>query len=83
MHEFSYAERILKTVLEEAEKHDVKKIGKIRIIAGKAANLKQDSLQMAFDSVSGETPAEGAKIELKQVDGTEVRVENFDAEWVL
>jgi hydrogenase nickel incorporation protein HypA/HybF len=80
MHEFSYAERILKTVLEEAKKHDIARIATIRVIAGSMANLKELSLQTAFDAVSQGTGAEGARIELTEIEGTEVRVKDFDGE---
>jgi hydrogenase nickel incorporation protein HypA/HybF len=80
MHEFSYAERILKTVLQEAEKHGVSHIARIRVVAGNLANLKELSLQTAFDAVSKGTIAESAKIELTDVEGTEVRVKDFDGE---
>lgn len=80
MHEFGIAQRILDTALEEAKKHGVEKITRIRVNVGKLNNLTEDSLKFAFGIVTKDTIAAEAEIEMNESEGTAIQIVNFDAD---
>ncbi len=64
MHELSITESIISTVLESAKKHDVTKILKIHLEVGELNDLKAEWIQFYFDTLSKDTIADGAQIEV-------------------
>jgi hydrogenase nickel incorporation protein HypA/HybF len=80
MHEFGIAERILNLVLDEAHRHNMKKVSTIRVQVGEANHLSADSLEFAFGIVSKNTIAQDAHIEMQKTDGLAIQVVNFDGE---
>ncbi|MCD6362626.1 MAG: hydrogenase maturation nickel metallochaperone HypA [Synergistetes bacterium] len=68
MHEFSLAESLLKVALEEAEKHGASRILRIRVRAGKLMGVVPELLDFAVKSLSEGTIAEGAVLELEEVE---------------
>lgn len=67
MHEFSLAESLMNVVIEEALKHNAKKVRKIRIRAGKLMGVVPDLLIFAFNTLSEGSIAEGAELILEEV----------------
>ena len=80
MHEFGIAEKILNLVLDEAQRHNVRKVTTIRVKVGEANNLSADSLQFAFGIVSKNTIAQDAQIDMEKTEGHAIQVINFDGE---
>lgn len=62
MHELPVTESIVRIAVEEAEKHNVKKINEIRIKVGELSGLVPECIQHYFDIVSEGTKVHGAKL---------------------
>jgi hydrogenase nickel incorporation protein HypA/HybF len=67
MHELAIAHSLLEVILNQAEKHDAKKIKTIRLKIGDMAGVLVESLEMGFFISSQDTIAEGATIEVERV----------------
>lgn len=67
MHELSVTEGILKIVEDEAVKHNVERISKIKIKMGVLSDLLPDCINYYFKIVSKNTVAEGAVIEIEKL----------------
>jgi hydrogenase nickel incorporation protein HypA/HybF len=80
MHEFGIAESILKGVLKNIEKDKVKKVSRINLKVGQMKMVTEESLQNAFDLVSKDTPARGAKLGIEFIPGNDLVIENIEAE---
>ncbi len=80
MHEFGIAENILKLVLDEAQRHNIKKVAAIRVEVGEANNLSAESLQFAFGIISKNTIAQDAQVDMQETKGHAIQVVNFDGE---
>ncbi len=57
----------MEIVLEEATKHRASKILRVKIRAGKLMGIVPDLLTFAFKSLSEETIAEGAELEIEEI----------------
>jgi len=68
MHEYSVTMGLIKMVVEEANKVNVKKITEIRLVIGDLSTIIDDSVQMYFDILSKGTVAEGAKLVFKRIE---------------
>ena len=62
MHEYPITQSIINISVEEAKKHNSKKINEIRLKIGELTGLMPESLQIYFDMISVGTLAEGAKL---------------------
>ncbi len=62
MHEMSLCEGIRGVVEEQAKKHGVERISKVRVEIGRFAGVETDALQFAFDIVMKGSAAEGAEL---------------------
>ncbi len=80
MHEFHIARNILNSVLKQAEKNNLSKIDVIRVEVGELVALTQDSLQFSFEQEAKGSIAENAKIEMKEIEGKDIKIINFDGE---
>ncbi|MFZ2448728.1 MAG: hydrogenase maturation nickel metallochaperone HypA [Syntrophobacteraceae bacterium] len=67
MHELSIAESLIGILSEEARKHDMVRIKKIKLRIGEFAAVVPESLTFCFELVSRDTVAEGAEIEIESV----------------
>ncbi len=75
MHELPFTEAILDIVLNEAKGVKANKVNRIDITIGKLSGIMPECVQFAFDVISRETIAEGAKLEFYQTPG-QVRCRN-------
>lgn len=67
MHELSIAQSLLEIITDEAQKHSVERVKKIKLQVGDFAAVVPESLRFCFDLVSKDTVAEGAAIEIEHV----------------
>ncbi|MDA3939499.1 MAG: hydrogenase maturation nickel metallochaperone HypA [Spirochaetia bacterium] len=68
MHELTVVSNIFKIILETAEKNNLSKISKITLKVGRQRHLAPDLMKFAFDSVSKNTIAYGASLDIERVD---------------
>jgi hydrogenase nickel incorporation protein HypA/HybF len=68
MHELTVVSNIFKIILESAEKNNLTKISKINLKLGRQRHLAPDLMKFAFDSVSQNTIAAGAVLNIQRVD---------------
>lgn len=68
MHELTVVSNIFKIILETAERNNLSKISKISIKVGRQRHLAPDLMKFAFDSVSKNTIAAGAVLNIERVD---------------
>jgi hydrogenase nickel incorporation protein HypA/HybF len=68
MHELTVVSNIFKIILETAEKNNLSKISKISLKIGRQRHLAPDLMKFAFDSVSKNTVAAGAVMDIERVD---------------
>ncbi|MFA6382702.1 MAG: hydrogenase/urease maturation nickel metallochaperone HypA [Candidatus Buchananbacteria bacterium] len=73
MHDLHAADQILKLVLEKANENKLSKVTKIIIELGSMVEhgeeINADNLAFNLKLLAKNTPAEGAKIEIKKVQG--------------
>ena len=67
MHELSFAQAILDTVMTVAEKHKAKKVKSVHVVIGDLLMLNPEQLKFCFDVVTKGTIAENAKLEIEIV----------------
>ena len=67
MHELSFAQAILDTVLKIAEENNAKKVLAIHVKLGELLLINPEQLEFCFDVVSKGTIAEGAKLKIEFV----------------
>lgn len=68
MHELTVVSNIFKIILETAENNNLSKISKISLKVGRQRHLSSDLMEFAFNSVSNNTIAAGATLDIKKVD---------------
>lgn len=67
MHELPITQSIVRIATKEAEKHNIKKINKIRLKIGELSGLVPECIQQYFDFASKGTAAEGAQIIITKI----------------
>lgn len=60
MHEWSLAEAILKTSIEEAEKRNLEKLIEVKIVLGELQGIEEEIVKFGLDNLKGGTIAEEA-----------------------
>lgn len=65
LHELSIAQSLLDIVLEESERHRLKKICLIRLQVGEMAAVVPEALNFCFETLSESTVAKGAALEIE------------------
>jgi len=68
MHELTVISNIFNIILDAAEKNNLSKISKISLKVGRQRHLASDLMKFAFDSVSKDTIAAGAFLDIEKVD---------------
>lgn len=67
MHELSVTEGLIKIIVDEAEKRNIRKVSRINLVIGDLASIVDDSVQFYYDILSKGTAAEGAVLFFKRV----------------
>lgn len=67
MHELSIAQSILEIVKDEAKKHALGRISKVRLKIGKLTVIEPSSVSFCFDLIAKDSLAEGARLEIESV----------------
>ena len=68
MHELTLVSNIFKTILKAADENNLKSISRITLKVGRQRHLAPDLMKFAFDSVSKDTIAAGAFLDIERVD---------------
>jgi hydrogenase nickel incorporation protein HypA/HybF len=84
MHEVSICEHLLALLAQEAKRHGVSKIVRLRLEIGRLSCLDPEALRFAFDAIAPGTIAESAELQIDQPPvratcrdcGTEVELES-------
>ncbi len=69
MHEFSMTTQIVNYVLEEAKKHNAKRVNEVHLIIGKLTFLGIEQVKFAYDLLVKNTIMEGSKLHIEEKDG--------------
>jgi len=64
MHEWSLAEAVVATALENAQKNHLKKITAMKVVLGELQQIEEDIFSFALNELKKETILEDAKIEI-------------------
>ena len=64
MHEYGVTQQIIKVALDAAAKQNAPKIAKVNLVVGEMSGFIGDSIQLYFDILSKNTPAEGAELSI-------------------
>ena len=67
MHEVSIAGGLLEIISEQCRKSGYRKIDSVNIRIGRASGIMPDALIFAFDTMKGESAAEGAVLHIEEV----------------
>jgi hydrogenase nickel incorporation protein HypA/HybF len=67
MHELAITQSMLNLVLEQAEKAEAKKVGRISLVIGEMTGVVSECVQFYFDFLSKGTPADGATLSFSRV----------------
>lgn len=70
MHELSIAQSILDTVVAEAEAHEAAHVVRISLRIGELTAIVSDALGFAFEVISEDTCARGARLEIEHIPWT-------------
>ena len=69
MHEFSMTTQIVNYVLEEAKKHNAKRVNEVHLIIGKLTFLGIEQVKFTYDLLVKGTIMEGSKLHIEEKDG--------------
>lgn len=67
MHELPITQSIVNICKEEVEKHNMEKVVGINLVIGELTGLIPDTIEYYFDIISKDTPAFGARINVKKI----------------
>lgn len=70
MHEFSMTTQIVNYVLEEAKKHNAKRVNEVHLIIGKFTFLGLEQVKFAYELLVKNTIMEGSKLHIEEKDGS-------------
>ncbi len=68
MHEWAFAEGIIKAVVDESKKHGFKKLSRVTIVMGELQQIDRDIVSFAIDNLKKGTVAEEADFNYEQED---------------
>lgn len=86
MHELSFAQQILESVLHETQQYPNSKVIRIKMRAAEALALEPSSLQFCLEAIAMGTVAEGAAIQIYESGGgtdliiEEIEFDEYDGE---
>ena len=69
MHEFTMATQIIESVLEEAKRHDAKKVAEVHLVIGKLTFLGVEQIRFSYDILVKDTIMKDSKLIIKEQDG--------------
>ncbi len=69
MHEFSMTTQIVENVLQEAQKHNAKKVTEVHLIIGELTFLGAEQVRFSYDILVEGTIMEGSKLYIKEKNG--------------
>jgi len=69
VHELSMATQIVENVLEEAKRHDAKKVAEVHLVIGKMTFLGVDQVRFSYGILVKDTIMEDSKLIIKEQDG--------------
>lgn len=69
MHEFSMTTQIVNCILEEAEKHNAKRINEVHLVIGKLTFLGLEQVKFAYETLVKDTIMEDSKLYIEEKDG--------------
>ncbi|MBP6021325.1 MAG: hydrogenase maturation nickel metallochaperone HypA [Candidatus Methanomethylophilaceae archaeon] len=66
MHEVSIVSSLVRAVLDELGKYNVKSVHAVTIVVGRLTNLGSEQMEFAYDIVTRDTPLEGSKLIIEE-----------------
>ena len=69
MHELSLAEGIVQLIEEAASRERFRRVASVRLEIGRLAAVECDALRFCFDSVTRDTVAAGARLDIDEAPG--------------
>ena len=66
MHEVSVMSDVIKAVLDELSKHDVREVEEIVIVVGDLTNMGEEQLSFAFEAMSADTILSGSELVIEK-----------------
>ena len=69
MHEFTMATQIVETVLEEAKRHDAKKVAEVHLVIGKLTFLGVEQIRFSYKILTEDSIMKDSKLIIKEQDG--------------
>jgi hydrogenase nickel incorporation protein HypA/HybF len=69
MHEFSITTQIVNSVLEEAKKHNAKRVNEVHLKIGKLTFLGLEQVKFAYEILVKNTIMENSKLHIEEKDG--------------
>ena len=69
MHEFSITTQIVNHILEEAKKHDAKRVSEVHLIIGKLSFLGIEQVRFAYNLLVKDTILESSKLHIEEKNG--------------
>ncbi|MDP2808991.1 MAG: hydrogenase maturation nickel metallochaperone HypA [Rhodocyclaceae bacterium] len=82
MHEISLAEEIVQTIEEAARREGFGRVRTVFLEIGRLSCVEPDALAFCFESVALGSVAEGARLEIAELPGDEMRVKELEVEEV-
>lgn len=80
MHELSIASQIVATVRRHLPAEGAGPVKRVTVRLGALNRVTPDSLRFCFEAASRGTAIEGARLEIEETSGDEIRVVEFDVE---
>ena len=70
MHELAMTTQIIESVLEEAQKHDAKKVEEVHLVIGKLSFIGVEQVRFSYKILTKDTIMKDSKLVIKEQDGT-------------
>lgn len=80
MHELSMVQELFNVLKEQAKKHDVKKVTKVKLTMGEYSTVEPSHLKSCFDLLAQGSIFENAEIEIEKTSGDDVGVLGMEGE---
>lgn len=69
MHEGSVTTQIVENVLEEAGKHEAKRVAEVHLVIGKLTFLNPEQVRFWYEALTKDTIMEGSKLRIEEKNG--------------